>query len=189
MAHMLNQLAATAGRLLFPAALVPLAAALILACGDDRAAKPISVTRIDAGAQVTVVAQFDQQEKAAQKASDLAGFAVLPVKNLPGRFHVTGFSVHTASATPRSVEVFVGSDGAGGLDIVQSVGPDTPQSGGSATVTPIQSAAKGRFWKWQDTSIIRYYLVTDEFTFTLTPGPGTQLSEDEAVTVLAGFAG
>ncbi|HEX6032728.1 MAG TPA: hypothetical protein VFY90_14955, partial [Tepidiformaceae bacterium] len=102
-----------------------LSAWLVIAC-DDSDGGPTSGS-VTPEQQVAVtqdsspVATFPDQVKAAERASELAGFEVLPVEALPGGFHVVGFNVIPAAAAGspvRTVQVLIESS-SGGLLITQ----------------------------------------------------------------------
>lgn len=183
------------GWLLLAAALMTAVGAA--ACGSDGGATPTAtqtsptvattVTVMEAsasrGGQPTTVASLGNQADAAKKASDLLGFTVKPVNNLPGRFTVVAFTAHTSTspAAPKGVEVFVQGT-AGGILVSQTKGRQE-QTG----ATPLETKLTGDYYKFEGATTVSYYLLTDSMTYGLAPqSPGT-LTQDEALKVLSGF--
>ena len=160
---------------------------LISGCDGSDDESPTAST---AGQEVTVsenfslVASFTNQVEAAKKASELAGFEVLPVEALPEGFQVVGFNVIPAVAPGgrvRSVQVAIKSS-SGGLLITQL--SSRSEADGAE---PVDSSEPGDYFRRETEGRVSYFLLTDDRTYTLTAPSTNALSDDQAVAVLSRF--
>ncbi len=131
-----------------------------------------------------LVASFPNQAEAAEKASELAGFEVLPVEALPEGFQVVGFNVIPAVAPGgrvRSVQVAIRSS-SGGLLITQ-----LSVRASSGDGDRLDSAEPGEYFRRDTGEGVSYSALADDRTYTLTAHSLDAITDDEAVAVLSGF--
>ncbi|MBA4181632.1 MAG: hypothetical protein C0506_13660 [Anaerolinea sp.] len=163
-------------------------AALLVGCGGDSsvpatstAGEGIAVTdnSVPAGTYATI-------DEAVRKASELAGFPVLPVSSLPAGFSVSGINIVGGLAlpspglSPRSAQVFVRSDN-GGLLITQA----NTRVTFDANAEKIETPSGGEYYATGPADSRAYSLVTGDRTFTvLTRGNITQA---QAIDILGAF--
>lgn len=155
---------------------------LIASCEDSNeepADQEVTVTE-----DSSPVGSFSSQAAAAEKASDLAGFEVLPIEALPDGFRVVNFNVvpPVAAGSPvRTVQVLIESS-SGGLLITQL---SSRAQMGSAD--PVESPEPGDYFRRKTAEGVLYYTLTDDRTYTLTAHSMDTITDDQAVAVLSRF--
>ncbi len=171
------------------AAMLPVAGLVFTGCGDDSDSPttPDSPTTQAAPVKVSTdsnfVAEFDSQAAAAAKASELAGFEVLPVEGLPSGFTVDAFNVLAKAGPASRGQALISSD-RGGLLIEQlDTGLIPPQG-----ATKLYAAGPGDYFRIDDSDRPQFELVLPARTFTIVAPSAAALTEEEAIAILEQFA-
>lgn len=163
---------------------------VLAGCGDDDSDSPTApdspteqTTPVKVSNNSTFVAEFDSQDAAAAKASELVGFEVLPVEGLPSGFTVDAFNV-LANAGPASRGQALISSERGGLLIEQMNTGATPPQGS----TRLSSTGPGDYFSIDNSDRPQFELVLPARTFTILAPSAAALTDDEAIAILERFA-
>ncbi len=141
------------------------------------------------------VGSYATMDEAIAKASQIAGFQVQPVLNLPPGFTVSFFDALTAQPDPnapyrppqdafypRHVQIGVRSD-SGGLLIDESSVRTTDEG----DALKIATSSLGDFYEFGPSDApLKYELVTTDRTFTIL-APRANLTRAQALAILGGF--
>lgn len=181
-----------------PIAVVGVLSATLIACGSDdgdspaattaTAAPSVAATTAPAAGAVSVTTagkttEFASEAEAITSASTAAGFAVLPVKNLPADFAVTNIAITDAAAGSTSKTVKADLKGATGSAIVTQVNERQAVTGG----TVIQTAYQREFYEIVKDGGVTYYLVTDDKTYTVVLADSKTMDREQSMELLRGF--
>lgn len=161
-------------RLLLAAAL--LVCAIASGCSGGTAAQNVGVS-----VNSKPVETFKDQNAAVAKATELAGFLVLPAKELPEGSTVTGVNV-VRSGVVAGVQVLV-SNPRGGLLIEELQGQPSEASEPWAV-----AGEDGELLQTTSPGVWIYSLHRNSRVFVITTHSETALSADEAAAILTAFA-
>ena len=159
------------------------------AAGGSTATAPVGIVVIKNSDNSQPIGTYATVSEALSAASQVAGFQVLPVRNLPAGLSVTGIDVRrpdfgpTFPISPRNfgVQIFIRGD-SGGLLITEDNGPITnPGEGG----TKIGTTTAGNVYAYSSGDGRSYQLPTSEKTFSIITHGG--LTDAQALAIMDGF--
>ena len=166
--------------------LIIVLAAAFPACDQDSRSPESSSGGITVSANSQTLGTYSTQIEAANKASQLAAFQVLPVNNLPEGFAVSFMDVKSTSPgvgsfVLRVVQVGIRSD-TGGLLVIQN---DTGLKISEDGLVRVSTDLPGKYYSSGDGESLVYYLLTEDRTYNLITR--NNLTSDQAVKILSGF--
>lgn len=148
----------------------------VVGCSDAGPAQRVGVS-VDS----KPVEAFEDQRAAVAKASELAGFQVLPAKHLPAGSTVTGVNVVRSGITA-GAQILV-SNSRGGLLIEELDGQ--PSNAGDVWAV---AGGEGEYFKTSSGGVWTYSVHRNGRVFVITTHSEAALSEEEAAAILKEFA-